>query len=94
MAVAELETDRGYADLALLVRPDMHRFRALDLLLEFKYLGLRVDRRRSRITRRGRKVAAATTPSAIKSVQTPREPERSTCSDLDSDASDAVGRYP
>jgi len=40
MAVSELETDRGYADLALIVRPDMRRFQALDLLLEFKYLGL------------------------------------------------------
>ena len=41
MAVSELETDRGYADLALIVRPDMRRFQALDLLLEFKYLGLK-----------------------------------------------------
>ena len=41
MAVSELETDRGYADLALIVRPDMRRFQALDLLLEFKHLGLK-----------------------------------------------------
>ena len=41
MAVSELETDRGYADLALIVRPDLRRFQALDLLLEFKYLGLK-----------------------------------------------------
>ncbi len=41
MAVSELETERGYADLALIVRPDMRRFQALDLLLEFKYLGLK-----------------------------------------------------
>ncbi|MEY6433540.1 AAA family ATPase [Thioalkalicoccus limnaeus] len=41
MVVSELETDRGYADLALIVRPDMRRFEALDLLLEFKYLGLK-----------------------------------------------------
>ncbi|KAA6181400.1 AAA family ATPase, partial [Thiohalocapsa marina] len=41
MAVSELETDRGYADLALILRPDMRRFDALDLLLEFKYLGLK-----------------------------------------------------
>jgi len=41
MAVSELETDRGFADLALIVRPDMRRFQALDLLLEFKYLGLK-----------------------------------------------------
>ncbi len=38
--VSELETDRGYVDLSLIVRPDMRRFQALDLLLEFKYLGL------------------------------------------------------
>ncbi|MFP4279404.1 MAG: AAA family ATPase [Halochromatium sp.] len=41
MAVSELETERGYADLALIVRPDKRRFQALDLLLEFKYLGLK-----------------------------------------------------
>jgi hypothetical protein len=41
MAVSELETDRGYADLALIVRPDMRRFQALDLLLEFKYVSLK-----------------------------------------------------
>ncbi|MCF7977460.1 MAG: ATP-binding protein [Chromatiaceae bacterium] len=41
MVVSELETERGYADLALIVRPDMRRFAALDLLLEFKYLSLK-----------------------------------------------------
>jgi hypothetical protein len=41
MAVSELETDRGDADLALILRPDMRRFQALDLLLELKYLGLK-----------------------------------------------------
>ncbi|MFZ1641625.1 MAG: AAA family ATPase [Candidatus Contendobacter sp.] len=41
MMVSELETDRGYVDLSLIVRPDMRRFQALDLLLEFKYLGLK-----------------------------------------------------
>lgn len=41
MAVSELETDRGDADLALILRPDMRRFQALDLLLEFKYLSLK-----------------------------------------------------
>ncbi|CAK0754867.1 hypothetical protein CCP4SC76_2570001 [Gammaproteobacteria bacterium] len=40
MMVSELETGHGYADLSLIVRPDMRRFEALDLLLEFKYLGL------------------------------------------------------
>ncbi|WPL16806.1 putative AAA-ATPase [Thiorhodovibrio winogradskyi] len=41
MAVSELETERGYADLALIVRPDKRRFQVLDILLEFKYLSLR-----------------------------------------------------
>jgi hypothetical protein len=41
MAVSELETERGYADLALILRPDMRRFTALDLLLEFKYVPLK-----------------------------------------------------
>ncbi|MDG4594084.1 MAG: AAA family ATPase [Candidatus Contendobacter sp.] len=41
MMVSELETDRGYVDLSLIVRPDMRRFQALDLVLEFKYLGLK-----------------------------------------------------
>jgi len=41
MVVSELETERGYADLALILRPEMRRFAALDLLLEFKYLGLK-----------------------------------------------------
>ncbi|MDS4020570.1 MAG: AAA family ATPase [Candidatus Competibacter sp.] len=41
MMVSELEMDRGYVDLSLIVRPDMRRFQALDLLLEFKYLSLK-----------------------------------------------------
>jgi hypothetical protein len=41
MAVSELETERGYVDLALIVRPDKRRFQVLDLLLEFKYLSLK-----------------------------------------------------
>lgn len=40
MMVSETEVDHGYVDLSLIVRPDMRRFQALDLLLEFKYLGL------------------------------------------------------
>lgn len=39
MAVSELETERGYADLALIMRPDKRRFRVLDLLLEFNIWG-------------------------------------------------------
>jgi hypothetical protein len=43
MIVSELETDRGYVDLSLIVRPDMRRFHALDLMLEFKYLNAMFD---------------------------------------------------
>ncbi|RKT46135.1 AAA family ATPase [Thiocapsa rosea] len=41
MMVSETEVDHGYSDLSLIVRSDMRRFQALDLLLEFKYLGLK-----------------------------------------------------
>ena len=41
MMVSETEMDHGYIDLSLIVRPDMRRFQALDLLLEFKYLNLK-----------------------------------------------------
>ncbi|CAK0777707.1 AAA-ATPase-like protein [Gammaproteobacteria bacterium] len=41
MMVSEIETGHGYADLSLIVRPDMRRFEALNLVLEFKYLSLK-----------------------------------------------------
>ena len=41
MMVSETEVDHGYVDLGLIVRPDMRRFQALDLLFEFKYIGLK-----------------------------------------------------
>jgi hypothetical protein len=41
MMLSETEADRGYVDLSLIVRPDMRRFQALDLVLEFKYIGLK-----------------------------------------------------
>ena len=41
MMVSETEIDHGYSDLSLIVRPDMRRFQALDLLLEFKYVSLK-----------------------------------------------------
>ena len=37
---SERETGRGYADLTMIVRPDMRRFAILDILLEFKYVKL------------------------------------------------------
>lgn len=37
---SEPELERGYADLAMIIRPDMRRFTILDILLEFKYVGL------------------------------------------------------
>jgi len=41
MVVSELESTRGYADLALIRRSDRRRVQALDLVLEFKYLSLK-----------------------------------------------------
>lgn len=41
MMVSEIEVNHGYADLALILRPDRRKYQALDLLLEFKYLGLK-----------------------------------------------------
>jgi hypothetical protein len=41
MMVSETEVDHGYIDLSLIVRSDMRRFQALDLLLEFKYVSLK-----------------------------------------------------
>jgi len=37
---SEPELGRGYADLVMIIRPDMRRFEVLDILIEFKYLGL------------------------------------------------------
>lgn len=41
MMVSETETGRKFVDLSLIVRPDMRKYQALDLLLEFKYLSLK-----------------------------------------------------
>jgi hypothetical protein len=41
MMLSETEADRGYVDLSLIVRPDMRKFQALDLVLEFKYISLK-----------------------------------------------------
>ncbi len=41
MMVSETEMDHGYIDLSLIVRVDRRKTRALDLLLEFKYVGLK-----------------------------------------------------
>ena len=40
MMVSETEMDHGYIDLSLIVRTDRRTTRALDLLLEFKYVSL------------------------------------------------------
>ncbi|RME07517.1 MAG: hypothetical protein D6812_00040, partial [Deltaproteobacteria bacterium] len=40
MIDAEEEIGRGYADLVMIVRPDMRRFEVFDILLEFKYVDL------------------------------------------------------
>jgi hypothetical protein len=41
MMVSETEIDHGYIDLSLIVRSDMRSAKALDLLLEFKYVSLK-----------------------------------------------------
>ncbi|TVR62497.1 MAG: AAA family ATPase [Candidatus Competibacteraceae bacterium] len=41
MMVSETEMDHGYIDLSLIVRSDQRGAKALDLLLEFKYVGLK-----------------------------------------------------
>lgn len=38
---SETVIDTGYADLSMIVRPDMHRYQLLDHLLEFKYVPLK-----------------------------------------------------
>jgi hypothetical protein len=40
MMVSETEINHGYADLSFIVRPDMRRFKPLDLVLEFKHVSL------------------------------------------------------
>ena len=37
---SEHETGRGYADLTMIIRPDMRKYQLLDLLFEFKYVKL------------------------------------------------------
>ncbi len=37
---SERETGRGYADLTMIIRPDMRRFNIFDVLIEFKYIKL------------------------------------------------------
>jgi hypothetical protein len=41
MMVSETEMDHGYIDLSLIVRTDRRSVKALDLLLEFKYVSLK-----------------------------------------------------
>ena len=41
MMVSEIEVNHRYADLSMIVRPDMRKYQALDVLLEFKYVGLK-----------------------------------------------------
>ena len=41
MMVSEIELNHRYADLSMIVRPDMRQYQVLDVLLEFKYVGLK-----------------------------------------------------
>ena len=38
---SEPETGRGYADLTMIIRPDMRQYKILDILLEFKFVHLK-----------------------------------------------------
>ena len=38
----ETELERGHADLTMIVRPDMRQYRILDILIEFKFVSLKV----------------------------------------------------
>ncbi|MCP4347356.1 MAG: hypothetical protein GY795_17765 [Desulfobacterales bacterium] len=38
---SEKEAGRRYADLTMIIRPDMRRFRIYDILIEFKYVKLK-----------------------------------------------------
>ena len=38
---SEKDAGRGYTDLTMMIRPDMRRFKILDILVEFKYTGLK-----------------------------------------------------
>ena len=39
--ISEKDAGRGYADLIMIIRPDMRRFKLLDILIEFKYVSLK-----------------------------------------------------
>jgi hypothetical protein len=41
MVASEQEHRRGYADLALIVRPDCRKYKLFDMVIEFKYLSLK-----------------------------------------------------
>ena len=38
---SEKNAGRGYADLTMIIRPDMRRFKILDILIEFKYVSIK-----------------------------------------------------
>ena len=38
---SETAVERDYADMTMIVRPDMRRYQLLDILIEFKYIGLK-----------------------------------------------------
>ena len=41
IADSETELGRSYADLTMIVRPDMRQYQLLDILIEFKYISLK-----------------------------------------------------
>jgi len=37
---SEVETERGHADLTMIVRPDRRQYQVQDILVEFKFVSL------------------------------------------------------
>ncbi|MFO7639963.1 MAG: AAA family ATPase [Candidatus Competibacteraceae bacterium] len=69
MMVSETEIDHGYVDLSLIVRMDMRRFKALDLLLEFKYVSLKDLKQTGEQVRELSREALAALPNVEKELQ-------------------------
>jgi len=69
MMVSETEMDHGYIDLSLIVRTDRRKTRALDLLLEFKYVGLKDLKLTAEQVREKSRAELAALPEVKKELQ-------------------------
>ena len=66
IADSETALERGYADLTLILRPEMRRYQLLDILIEFKYVAL-AD---TRLTREQARSLSAAEVATLPVVQT------------------------